>query len=252
MVVQRYKWSVIKVGDLEFTAISGFFEHDNGPEGPHFRAETIPNLGLLDHNYSTDEAFDPRKEKPQWERLINYLYHLNHAGASKHKLFFIIRHGEGYHNVKEAQVGRAEWERYWARLDGDDSSSWCDAHLTEKGKQQAAAINKFLRTSATEGGMPIPKRHYTSPLTRCLETTKLAFNGLETSNSGENPRTIIKEGLRERIGVHTCDRRRTRSWIHETYPDYEIEAGFTENDELWQTDNRESLDEHVARIKKGP
>lgn len=129
-----------EVGDLEFTAISEFFEHDNGPEGPHFRAvsrlfrilgnlslkpghderflaefcwppqETVPNLGLLDHNYSTDEAFDPRKEKPQWERLINYLYHLNHAGASKHKLFFIIRHGEGYHNVKEAQVGRAEWE----------------------------------------------------------------------------------------------------------------------------------------------
>lgn len=98
--------------------------------------------------------------------------------------------------------------------------------------------------------MPIPMRHYTSPLTRCLETTRLAFYGLETAKSREKHKTVIKEGLRERIGVHTCDRRQTRSWIHEAYPDYEIEAGFTENDELWEPDNRESSNEHIPRIRK--
>lgn len=35
---------------------------------------------------------------------------MNQEGASRYKLFFVVRHGEGYHNVKEAQVGRAEWE----------------------------------------------------------------------------------------------------------------------------------------------
>ncbi|ROV89086.1 hypothetical protein VMCG_09858 [Cytospora schulzeri] len=54
----------------------------------------------------------------------------------------------------------------------------------------------------------------------------------------------------ECIGIHTCDRRRTKSWIHEAYPDYEIEAGFTENDELWEADTRESMDAHIVRIRK--
>lgn len=61
---------------------------------------------------------------------------------------------------------------------------------------------------------------------------------------------MVKEDLRERLGVHTCDQRRTRTWIHEKYPSYQIEDGFSEQDELWKSDVRESLEEHVARINK--
>ncbi|KUI67970.1 Phosphomutase-like protein 3 [Cytospora mali] len=238
-------------GNLRFKAVSGFFDHDSEAEGPQFRAVTTPNLGLLHRVYSTDGTFDPKTEKSQWERFIEYLDYLNREGISKYKLFLIVRHGEGYHNVKEAQVGRTEWEKHWARLDGDGASSWFDAHLTEKGKQQAASISTILKTPVADGGIPVPMRHYTSPLSRCLETTRIAFSELKTTSSPRgNQTTVIKEGLRERIGVHTCDRRRTRSWIHEKYPDYEIEAGFTEIDELWKPDTRESLDEHILRVKQ--
>lgn len=97
--------------------------------------------------------------------------------------------------------------------------------------------------------MPALKRHYTSPLARCLETTRLAFScGLDSPGEKVKPRVIVKEQLRERLGVHTCDRRSSRSWIQEQYHEYEVEPDFTEDDQLWRVDSRESLEEHVQRV----
>lgn len=95
--------------------------------------------------------------------------------------------------------------------------------------------------------MPIPRRHYTSPLARCLETTRLAFSD---AKGAEGVKAIIKENLRERMGVHTCDKRRSRTWIQDNYPSYQIENGFAEGDELWKSDVRESLEDHVLRINE--
>ncbi|KAI3391482.1 hypothetical protein diail_7313 [Diaporthe ilicicola] len=225
-----------------FTAVTGFFEHDDEPEGPQFRATTRKGLGLLNRTYSTDDSLDNRRTKTSWDRFVRYLDHLNKDGPGKYKLFCVLRHGEGEHNVKEAQ-------KHWARLDGDDTSIWFDAHLSDKGRAQAKAINDFLKTSSREDNLPLPARHYTSPLARCLETSRLAFSGLDSNASDESPVFVVKENLRERLGVHTCDRRRSRKWIHEQYPDYVIEDGFSEEDELWRPDHRESSDEHVVRIK---
>jgi hypothetical protein len=58
---------------------------------------------------------------------------------------------------------------------------------------------------------------------------------------------IIKEGLRERLGVHTCDERSSKSWIAEAYPTFTLEADFPESDTLWKPDRRETFEEHVAR-----
>ena len=73
---------------------------------------TLPGLGLIDRVYETDEAFDPRREKHGWERFAHYLDHLNETGGGTavYKLLYAARHGEGYHNVKEAEVGTAAWE----------------------------------------------------------------------------------------------------------------------------------------------
>lgn len=50
---------------------------------------------------------------------------------------------------------------------------------------------------------------------------------------------LIKELLREALGVHTCDRRSTRSHITKTFPHVRFEEGFSEEDELWEADYRE-------------
>jgi broad specificity phosphatase PhoE len=58
---------------------------------------------------------------------------------------------------------------------------------------------------------------------------------------------VIKERLRERLTDHTCDKRSPRSWISAHYPEYVLEPGFTEADELWRADRWESDAEHQAR-----
>ena len=60
-------------------------------------------------------------------------------------------------------------------------------------------------------------------------------------------RPIVKELLRERLTNHTCDRRSSRSWIEEHFPNYIIEPGFSEEDRLWTGDRWESTEEHMAR-----
>jgi hypothetical protein len=43
----------------------------------------------------------------------------------------------------------------------------------------------------------------------------------------------LNQNCREEYADHTCDKRRTRSYIEETFPDYVIEDGLTEQDELY-------------------
>jgi len=87
-----------------------------------------------------------------------------------------------------------------------------------------------------------------SPLNRCLETARVTFSGLDLPKSQPFVPTI-QELLREGIGIHTCDRRSSRSWIASHYPDWPIEEGFVENDQLWLADLRESDSAHVVRMK---
>ncbi|KAI1481209.1 phosphoglycerate mutase-like protein [Daldinia eschscholtzii] len=232
-----------------FRVVPGFFRHHDEPTGPSFRATTLPNMGLIERSYGTDAAFDPKGEKSQWERFVRYLEFLNEnaRGGVQYKLIFLIRHGQGYHNLKEAEVGRQQWESYWSHLDGDGNTVWADSRLAEKGKQQAQALNNFWH-DAIAAGMPTPQRYYTSPLARCLETTSITYSGLEVP--ADRPfKPIIKENLRERFGKHTCDRRSSRNWIATNYPDFQIESTLTEADELWKKEVRESEGEIAKRVK---
>ncbi|KAL7958048.1 histidine phosphatase superfamily [Trichoderma compactum] len=234
---------------LNYSTLPGSFQHDEQPEGPQFQATTLPGFGLIDRRYDADG--DLEHEQTQWERFIHFLNHLNKEadGQARYKLIFVIRHGQGFHNVKEAQVGRADWEAKWALLDGDDGMTWANARLTEKGKSQALEIKATLKSDIREMKVPLAGKCYTSPLARCLETTRLAFSCLGWPR--DRPfKPTVKEALRERLGRHTCDRRSTRSWIESNYAEFEIESGFTEQDELWQPNYRETADEHVVRVRQ--
>lgn len=58
---------------------------------------------------------------------------------------------------------------------------------------------------------------------------------------------LIKEDLRERWTLHTCDKRRSRSWIAEHWPEYRIEDGFAEEDQLTKLPREETDAEHGVR-----
>jgi broad specificity phosphatase PhoE len=96
--------------------------------------------------------------------------------------------------------------------------------------------------------MPAPQTYYTSPLDRCCHTAQITFSNL-TLPSDQPFVPTVKELLREVNGVHTCDKRSTRTYIHTTYPTYVIEPSLTENDELWSPKIRESDSQLDARLK---
>jgi broad specificity phosphatase PhoE len=113
-------------------------------------------------------------------------------------------------------------------------------------------MKTFWEDAMITAKLPLARRHYSSPHARCLETCETAFSGLTLPpGAGEVPpfKPLIKELIRERLGIHTCDRRRTQTWIRENHPIFAIEEGFAENDELWKPDVRETVGEHAVRIR---
>jgi broad specificity phosphatase PhoE len=108
-----------------------------------------------------------------------------------------------------------------------------------------------------EHGFHLPDKVYCSPLSRALRTCEIMFDSFghwerpqragdrgsslseSTLNYGSYLETSFRQNCREENGEHTCDKRNTRTYIASTYPNFTIEDGFTEEDELW-TPERET------------
>jgi broad specificity phosphatase PhoE len=126
--------------------------------------------------------------------------------------------------------------------------TWADAHLTPAGILQALKANTFWAQTISTQKIPTPESYYASPLTRCLQTAFHTFSNL--SLPADRPFIPqIKELFREEIGVHTCDRRRSKSYIQQHYPTCAFEDGFAEEDPLWVPDVRETADAQDVRTK---
>ncbi|KAL1961463.1 hypothetical protein VTO42DRAFT_191 [Malbranchea cinnamomea] len=234
---------------IRYSTVTGYFVQDDPATDPHTIDIYKTDFGLIDQTYDTDAEFDPDREKSQWERFEYKIRHLNRNAApdTEFKLLYLGRHGQGYHNVAEALYGTAAWECHWAKLEGDGNITWSDPELTELGVQQAENVRDTW-LAQMENGIPLPETYYTSPLKRCLETAKITFARLPLPSSKPFIPTV-KELLRETIGIHTCDRRSSRTYIRTAYPTYRIEHGFAETDPLWDPELRESNSARTARMR---
>lgn len=186
-------------------------------------------------------VFDPDRKKTQWQRFEAEVVRLNRLDefVTQYKVLFLGRHGQGYHNLAESLYGTEAWDCYWSRKTGNNDISWIDSELTPLGVSQALDVHNFWAQMIELEKIPTPQSYYTSPLLRCQQTAFHTFSGLAVpSERPFNP--VIKELLRETIGVHTCDKRSTKSTIQARYPDWTVEDGFTETDELWSPSLRES------------
>jgi broad specificity phosphatase PhoE len=198
--------------------------------------------------------FGLKEDSPdRWEIFMSKVSRLNREAknGTKYKVFFFLRHGEGYHNVAKVKYGEKDWDNYWTKLDGDAEYTWADADLTDTGKAQAQ-MTCALWNAELGFGMPLPGKLYCSPLTRALRTQTITFGGIKFN--GSLPKTMILENCREEYGEHTCDKRRSRSVIETEFfhahsrVDFEFEDGFKENDELW-TVEKESEVHTTSRAK---
>jgi hypothetical protein len=108
----------MSVAEWKFEAQYGYFSHDHDPESWQFRATTLPSLGLLERKYEIDGDSGAEEglisgnvTRTQWNRFQRFIQHLNMQDPAnkRYKLLYIIRHGQGVHNVKEEEVGRDDW-----------------------------------------------------------------------------------------------------------------------------------------------
>ncbi|KAK2741741.1 hypothetical protein FQN55_008241 [Onygenales sp. PD_40] len=233
---------------LEYSTVPGYFLQDDPATDPA-EFDYTSAFGLINQTYDTDCDFDPDNKKTQWQRFDHKLQSLNrHAPHTKYKLLYMGRHGEGYHNVAEQFYGTELWDCHWSLLDGNGTSNWADAHLTDKGIGQAQ-VARDTWIAQMKNHIPLPESYYVSPLDRCLQTANATFSELELPrNQAFKP--VVKELLRETLGIHTCDRRSSKSYIHTTYPSYRFEPHFAEEDPLWDAELRESNSARNARLKQ--
>ncbi|GJJ10399.1 hypothetical protein Clacol_004625 [Clathrus columnatus] len=205
--------------------------------------QVLPRFGLLD----TTPA--------RWENLKRRISELNEAGtesSTTYRVLFIGRHGEGYHNCAMETYGREAWRNYWSKL--MDKPWGPDPLLTDVGTEQAYNVNSIWKQELS-AGIPIPEGFYSSPLSRAIQTALISFEEIafpSGNNAAVAPKALIMEKLREgNYHQHTCNMRRTRSFIKETYPQFEIEEGFTEDDVFWNNKCTETEDSLRNRVREG-
>ncbi|OCK75126.1 phosphoglycerate mutase-like protein [Lepidopterella palustris CBS 459.81] len=237
--------SAPQASHIKYTTIKGYFlQSEDSTDSSTFNFKTN-NFGLINRSYETDGSGDAEVRKTQWQRFVRYVEYVNEESGEGvwFKVLFMGRHGQGWHNVAEDKYGTPAWDCYWSKLDGADGITWADADLTELGEKQAEGVSEFWKSHLTVegGGIPVPQSYYLSPLTRAIRTAEITFAGLELPESAPF-KPVVKELLREAIGVHTCDRRSTATHILGAFSSslaLTLEPHFSETDPLWTADLRE-------------
>ncbi|GFF59207.1 phosphomutase-like protein 3 [Aspergillus lentulus] len=241
--------SITSESHLRLSTVTGYFMQDEPTTDPDTFDYVTSNFGLIPRSYDSDAEFDPDGRRTQWERFEHHIKKLNAESRpeTSYRLLYLGRHGEGYHNVAERRYGTEAWDCYWSLLDGDDNGTWVDARLTPVGIAQAETAHRVWETQI-ENKIPFPQSYYVSPLNRCLATASITFRGLKMPHT-EPFRPVVKELLRETIGLHTCDSRSSKTAIQAEYPEYIIEDGFAEEDPLYDPKLRESDTARDARLR---
>ena len=168
---------------------------------------------------------------------------LSLAPLTQTKTIHFIRHGEGFHNIGIGNM---------------------DARLTRKGWTQAHSLHTHAERHAAIAGIQLV---VTSPLTRALETAAGAFGSpkgtkiLMASQTSvpnlqeahepiyvqEGKTYIAHETCRERLGPSSCDARRSRDILEESFPGVDFSLLTNGPDPYWKENSTEKESAVVAR-----
>ncbi|GMF18994.1 unnamed protein product [Phytophthora lilii] len=208
--------SVLDESNVPFTLryVPGFFKQ--GTPSVEVPAPNPEHLGLLDNiTWSDVDAYIDGRA----------------AQGIQVKLFLFLRHGQGIHNVAEAEYGTEAWDRYYRKL-----AKYTDAKLTELGEQQAVKASERI-DEELKNELKV-EEVVVSPLERTLHTAMIAYQ-----NHEEIPKRSM-EWPRETIGVCTCDLRGTISSKALQYPAIDFSDIWSDADPWWTPDHRET-EEHI-------
>ncbi|KAJ9109094.1 hypothetical protein QFC21_000422 [Naganishia friedmannii] len=175
-----------------------------------------------------------------WDRFQASISNLqeNAPGGESYKVFFLGRHGLAKHNWLAPPPGPPETAR-------EDKLNLLDPELTELGEGQARAVNSEWKRNSSLGA-PRPDLWLCSPLTRTAQTLRLSFESLLGHD-----RPIFVEALREILHERPCNKRRSKTYLQNNFPECDFEEGFSEEDTTWRPDGgQETEAERRTRLRE--
>lgn len=217
---------VVEKVPQKYDAISGFFEQDD-TNTDSSKYDIKKNFGLL--------------ENTSWDDVISFVKNKNNQEVdNKYKLFFLARHGEGYHNVASHNYRKKEWKCDLRTRPGNAIMEWIDAALTPEGIRQSSELSNSWAVQLSSNRAPLPESFYVSPMRRCMETYFYTWKNI----TDFSPRPIVKEDAREAIGISTSSKRHSKTYIGSRWDYVDFERGFSEEDTFWNAYFGES-DQHL-------
>ncbi|RYG96422.1 hypothetical protein EON65_54425 [archaeon] len=129
------------------------------------------------------------------------------------KIVHFVRHAEGHHNV----AARNDPLRGYLRNDLED------AHITEEGLKQCQELSEKMKHVTAHSQLLV-----VSPMSRTLQTASHSFPHLQH----KIPWVSI-ECIRERTGLHPCDKRRALSVYKQQYTYVDFDHIHHEEDPLF-------------------
>ena len=130
-------------------------------------SQVLPRLGLID------------KSHLRWSTFRSSLAGLQKDAdeGTSYKLFYLQRHGQGWHNVAESHYGTQNWDAHYSKLYTDGNMTWGpDPPLTTLGISQALDVNHVWHAELALDDPPrLPDAVWTSPLRRAAEYVVVDF-----------------------------------------------------------------------------
>ena len=139
---------------------------------------------------------------------------------------YCIRHGTSLHNVMFHQIGRRAYNEYR------------DTPLLEEGIHEALDLNKNWDKIDTMELVIV------SPLSRTIETALNVFKHKST------PMISIDSIMEHPQAEEICNMRLPKEELIKKYPNIDFSKLDSDNDEMWDPDNIESIDSLLQRINK--
>lgn len=169
------------------------------------------------------------------------------------KTIHLIRHAEGVHNEARRKRGREAYKSW----------DYQDAALTNIGLQQVLTARDVYHLNATSTNIIHEQKGHlkhirhvdlvvTSPLRRTLQTATLLFEDIkQMKQKGQNDLNFVAlESIRERYGVHPCDKRSPIEAIKNEFKDIDFSNVENNEDIFWKVEERETMENIQSRVKQ--